>query len=63
MNIDPKADASVEPLLAVIDSLDAWDRVCVGSFSDRWLRRVRVLSGGRACTSMGPRAVAVGLPP
>ena len=59
VNIDPKADASVEPLVALLDKLDAWDRVCIGSFSDRRLRRVRALSYGRACTSMGPRAVAV----
>jgi glycerophosphoryl diester phosphodiesterase len=59
VNIDPKADACVEPLVAVIDSLGAWDRVGVGAFSDRRLRRVRALSHGRACTSMGPRAVAV----
>ena len=59
VNIDPKADASVEPLVALIDRLGAWDRVCVGSFSDRRLRRVRALSQGRACTSMGPVAVAV----
>ena len=59
VNIDPKADASVEPLVALLDKLDAWDRVCIGSFSDRRLRRVRALSHGRACTSMGPRAVAV----
>jgi len=59
VNIDPKDDACVEPLVALLDRLDAWDRVNVGSFSDRRLRRIRVLSGGRACTSMGPRAVAV----
>ncbi|MEA2207463.1 MAG: glycerophosphoryl diester phosphodiesterase [Blastocatellia bacterium] len=59
VNIDPKADATVGPLVALVDALDAWERVCVGSFSDRRLRRVRELSGGRACTSMGPRAVAV----
>jgi glycerophosphoryl diester phosphodiesterase len=58
VNIDPKADACVEPLVAVIDRLGAWDRVGIGSFSDRRLRRVRALSRGRACTSMGPRAVA-----
>jgi glycerophosphoryl diester phosphodiesterase len=57
LNIDPKADACVEPLIAVIDRLEAWDRVGIGAFSDRRLRRVRVLSRGRACTSMGPRAV------
>jgi glycerophosphoryl diester phosphodiesterase len=59
VNMDPKADACVEPLVAVIDRLGAWDRVGVGSFSDRRLRRVRALSCGQACTSMGPRAVAV----
>ncbi len=58
VNIDPKADACVEPLVAVIDRLSAWDRVAIGAFSDRRLRRIRTLSRGRACTSMGPRAVA-----
>ncbi len=59
VNIDPKADACVEPLVAVIDRLGAWDRVGFGAFSDRRLRRVRALSRGRACTSMGPRAVTL----
>ena len=59
VNIDPKDDACVEPLVALLDRLDAWDRVNVGSFSDRRLRRIPALSRGRACTSMGPRAVAV----
>ena len=58
VNIDPKADACVEPLVALIDRVDAWDRVGIGSFSDRRLDRIRTLSGGLACTSMGPRAVA-----
>ena len=59
VNIDPKTDACVAPLVELIDRLDAWDRVCVGSFSDRRLRRIRELGRGRVCTSMGPRAVAV----
>jgi glycerophosphoryl diester phosphodiesterase len=58
VNIDPKADACVGPLAALVDRLDAWERVGFGSFSDRRLRRIRELSRGRACTSMGPRAVA-----
>jgi glycerophosphoryl diester phosphodiesterase len=58
-SIDPKDDACVEPLAALLDRLEAWDRVCVGSFSDARLRRIRALGRGRACTSMGPRAVAV----
>jgi glycerophosphoryl diester phosphodiesterase len=59
VNIDAKSDRAVEPLAALLDRLDAWDRVCIGSFSDRRIARMRVLSGGRACTSMGPRAVAI----
>jgi glycerophosphoryl diester phosphodiesterase len=59
VNVDPKTSACVEPLVALVDRLDAWDRVGFGSFSDRRLRRIRELSGGRACTSMGPRAVFV----
>ena len=59
VNIDPKADACVEPLVALIERIGAWDRVGIGAFSDRRLRRVRALGRGRACTSMGPRAVGV----
>ncbi len=59
INIDPKSDPCVAPLVALLDRLGAWSRVCIGSFSDRRLRRVRTLSRGRACTSMGPRSVAV----
>jgi glycerophosphoryl diester phosphodiesterase len=58
-NIDPKADACVAPLVALVDALAAWDRVCFGAFSDRRLALIRAMSGGRACTSMGPHAVAV----
>jgi glycerophosphoryl diester phosphodiesterase len=59
VNIDPKSDACVGPLTALVDRLGAWGRVCVGSFSDRRLRRFRALGRGRACTSMGPQAVAL----
>ncbi len=59
VNIDPKSDACVGPLAALLDRLSAWERVCVGSFSDRRLREIRTRGRGRACTSMGPRAVAL----
>ena len=59
VNIDPKADRSVAALVDLLDRLGAWERVCLGSFSDARLRRIRALSGRRACTSMGPRAVGV----
>jgi glycerophosphoryl diester phosphodiesterase len=58
VNIDPKTDRCVEPLVALLERHGAWDRVCIGAFSDRRLARVRALSRGRACTSMGPAAVA-----
>jgi glycerophosphoryl diester phosphodiesterase len=58
VNIDPKTDRCVEPLVALLDRHQAWERVCIGAFSDRRLARVRALSRGRACTSMGPAATA-----
>jgi len=58
VNIDPKTDACVEPLAALIRRLAIFDRVCVGSFSDARTARVRALCDGRVCTSMGQRAVA-----
>lgn len=59
VNIDPKSDACVRPLAALLDRLDAWGRVCIGSFSDRRIAEIRALARGRACTSMGPHAVAL----
>jgi glycerophosphoryl diester phosphodiesterase len=58
VNIDPKHDRSVEPLIEVLRRCDAVDRVCIGSFSDERLRRLRLRLGAGLCTSMGPRAVA-----
>jgi glycerophosphoryl diester phosphodiesterase len=59
VNIDPKADTCVGPLAALLDRLGAWERVCVGSFSDRRLRLIRAHDRARACTSMGQGAVAL----
>ena len=58
VNIDPKADGSVEPLIEVIERTGAIDRVCVGSFSDRRISRIRRRLGPRLCTSPGPRGIA-----
>jgi glycerophosphoryl diester phosphodiesterase len=58
INVDPKHDASVEPLAEVLLRTGAVDRVCVGAFSDRRLARLQALVGGALCTSMGPRQVA-----
>ncbi len=58
VNIDPKHDAVVEPLAALLRELDAVDRVCVGSFSDRRIDRMSELLGPELCTSLGPKGVA-----
>ena len=57
VNIDPKQDSAVGPLLEVLRGTDAWDRVCVGSASIRRLRRIRAAAGDRLCTSMGTAEV------
>jgi glycerophosphoryl diester phosphodiesterase len=59
VNIDPKSDAVVAPLVDVLRRHDAFERVCIGSFSDARIAQVRTLAGGRICTSMGPRATAI----
>ena len=56
-NIDAKHDACVDPLVEAIVRLGARDRVCVGSFSDARLARLRRLAGPGLCTSAGPREV------
>lgn len=58
INVDAKTESVVAPLVALVARLGAWERVCVGSFSDTRLARARRLSGGRLCTSMGRGAVA-----
>jgi glycerophosphoryl diester phosphodiesterase len=58
VNIDPKHDTAIEPLVEVLRRTDAVDRVCIGSFSDRRLTRIRRTLGEGLCTSMGPREIA-----
>jgi glycerophosphoryl diester phosphodiesterase len=58
VNIDPKHDAAVGPLVDVIKRTGAIDRVCIGAFSDKRLARIRGELGPRLCHSMGPRQVA-----
>ena len=57
VNIDPMHDAAVAPLVAVLTRTRAFERVCVGSFSDRRMARFRELTGGRVCTGLGPNVV------
>ncbi len=58
VNIDLKHQASVAPMVEVIERTKAHDRVCVASFSGRRLDRFRRLSGGRVCTAIGPLDIA-----
>jgi glycerophosphoryl diester phosphodiesterase len=58
VNIDPKHDAVVEPLATVLMRTGATSRVCIGSFSDRRIDRLRSMLGTGLCTSLGPAGVA-----
>lgn len=57
-NIDCKADPALEPLIQKLRDRDCLDRVCIGSFSDKRLQRIREAFGADVCTSMGPKEVA-----
>ncbi len=59
VNIDAKTDDTVAPLIALVQRLHAFNRVCIGSFSDRRVARIRALAGGRICSSMGQVASAM----
>lgn len=54
--VDLKQSGLEEALVSLLERMDAWRRVIVGSFSDRRLERMRQVSGGRAQISAGPRS-------
>lgn len=56
-NVDVKAEPALRPLLDLIARTDAWERVCVGSFSEARLVRAQRLAGERLATSYGTRGV------
>ncbi|MFC9290427.1 glycerophosphodiester phosphodiesterase [Streptomyces sp. NPDC057052] len=56
-NVDMKAEPALHPLLDLIARADAWDRVCVGSFSEARVVRAQRLAGPRLATSYGTRGV------
>lgn len=58
INIDTKHDASVEAVANVVRRTGAIDRVCIGSFSDARLARIRAELGPGLCTSLGPKGTA-----
>ncbi|MEU5534884.1 glycerophosphodiester phosphodiesterase [Streptomyces sp. NPDC020362] len=56
-NVDIKAEPALRPFLELIERTDAWDRVCVGSFSEARVLRAQRLAGPRLATSFGTRGV------
>ncbi len=58
INIEPKHDAAVAPLIRALRDARALERVCVGSFSDHRVAAVREALGSDLCTSLGTREVA-----
>ncbi|MFF0385585.1 glycerophosphodiester phosphodiesterase [Streptomyces sp. NPDC004286] len=56
-NVDVKAEAALLPFLELVGRADAWDRVCLGSFSEARVRRAQRLAGPRLATSFGTLGV------
>ncbi|MCB8908182.1 MULTISPECIES: glycerophosphodiester phosphodiesterase [unclassified Streptomyces] len=56
-NVDLKAESALRPLVDLIREKDAWDRVCVGSFTEARIARAQQLAGPRLATSFGVRGV------
>jgi glycerophosphoryl diester phosphodiesterase len=59
VNIDCKSNDAVQSLCAAIRRTDAIDRVCVGAFDDRRVRRISANLGPQLCTALGPAGVAL----
>ncbi|MFC5994683.1 glycerophosphodiester phosphodiesterase family protein [Pseudonocardia hispaniensis] len=60
VTIELKSAAVVLPTLRVLHRTDSWHRVCLGSFTERWLQQARAVAGERLLTSMAQSSV-VGL--
>ena len=58
LNIDVKAERAIQPLIDTLRRMNAFGRVCVASFSEARLERVRRTAGDGLLTSMGTRAIA-----
>jgi glycerophosphoryl diester phosphodiesterase len=58
LNIDVKAERAIGPLVDTLRRTNSYGRVCVASFSESRLERVRRTAGDGLLTSMGTRAIA-----
>lgn len=56
-NVDLKAESSLVPLVDLIRRTGAWDRICVGSFTEGRVARAHRLAGPRLATSYGVKGV------
>ncbi|WP_299541257.1 glycerophosphodiester phosphodiesterase [uncultured Streptomyces sp.] len=56
-NVDCKAERALGPLLALLSRTGAWDRVCLGSFSEARVARAQRVAGPRLATSYGVAGV------
>ncbi|MEU4267710.1 glycerophosphodiester phosphodiesterase family protein [Streptomyces sp. NPDC026092] len=56
-NVDLKAESSLIPLVDLVRRTGAWDRVCVGSFTESRVARAQRLAGPRLATSYGVKGV------
>jgi len=56
-NIDIKTDQALAPTLELVRRMNCLDRVCLASFSDDRLARIRSEMGSEACIGAGPRDV------
>ncbi|MGH3481392.1 MAG: glycerophosphodiester phosphodiesterase family protein, partial [Nocardioidaceae bacterium] len=52
-NIDVKTDSTVAPILDLLDRTQEWGRVCIASFSEARLQRMRKAAGPKLLTSLG----------
>ena len=58
-NIDMKCDEVVDPMIDLVVTHQAQERVCLASFSDKRIRRVRERLGNAVCVSAGRAAVTL----
>ncbi len=56
-NIDIKTEKALQPTLDLMANMKCYGRVCLASFSDNRLAKVRRYLGPEVCTSAGPRNV------
>lgn len=58
INVDPKHDAAVDPLIRAVRRAGALDRLCIGAVSDRRVGQIRSAFGSAVCTAFETREVA-----